>query len=47
MLYLAATKASCHLPIKFWYKKFGNHHLEEFGDKHPRSIEILNLKCHN
>ncbi|HJD59287.1 MAG TPA: tetratricopeptide repeat protein [Rickettsia endosymbiont of Omalisus fontisbellaquei] len=44
-MYLAATKAACKLPNKHWYSKFHNQHMEKFGQEHPRSIEILNLKC--
>ncbi|WP_341790510.1 hypothetical protein [Rickettsia endosymbiont of Polydrusus tereticollis] len=53
IMYLDAVKASCgvpkdsDIPQKFWHKKFRNHHIEKFGGDHPRSIEILNLKCHN
>jgi len=46
IMYLNAVKASCHVSQKSFYKNFRNHHIEKFGDKHPRSIEILNLKCH-
>lgn len=44
-MYLAAAKASCALPKKFWYKKFRNNQIEKFGADHPNSIKILNLKC--
>jgi len=47
VMYLKAAKASCHLPNKLWYKKFGNQHIEEFGENHPRSVEIFKLKCQN
>ncbi|WP_342270029.1 tetratricopeptide repeat protein [Rickettsia endosymbiont of Orchestes rusci] len=53
IMYLAAAKASCGvpkdsaIPQKFWYKKFRNHHIEKFGGDHPRSREILNLKCYS
>lgn len=41
----AAAKASCTLPKKFWYEKFRNNQIEQFGADHPNSIKILNLKC--
>ncbi|HJD59288.1 MAG TPA: tetratricopeptide repeat protein [Rickettsia endosymbiont of Omalisus fontisbellaquei] len=44
-MYLSATKAACKLPNKHWYSKFHNQHMEKFGAEHPRSIEILKLKC--
>ncbi|KJW03397.1 hypothetical protein REIP_1430 [Rickettsia endosymbiont of Ixodes pacificus] len=44
-MYLAAAKASCTLPKKFWYEKFRNNQIEKFGADHPNSIKILNLKC--
>lgn len=47
IMYLAAVNASCQVPQKSLYKNFRNHHIEKFGSEHPRSIEILNLKCRN
>ena len=44
-MYFAAAKASCTLPKKFWYEKFRNNQIEQFGVDHPNSIKILNLKC--
>ncbi|MFQ3886910.1 MAG: hypothetical protein AB8U88_07585 [Rickettsia conorii subsp. raoultii] len=44
-MYFAAANASCTLPKKFWYEKFRNNQIEQFGADHPNSIKILNLKC--
>ncbi|WP_045799971.1 tetratricopeptide repeat protein [Rickettsia bellii] len=46
IMYLNAAKASCHVPLKSFYKNFRDHHIEKFGEQHPRSIEILKLNCH-
>ncbi|WP_395477104.1 tetratricopeptide repeat protein [Rickettsia endosymbiont of Pantilius tunicatus] len=38
IMYLNAAKASCHIPLKSFYKNFRDHHIEKFGEQHPRSI---------
>ena len=42
-MYLAATKATCHLVEKAWYINFHDQHISKFGSDHSRSIEILKM----
>ncbi|HJD67246.1 MAG TPA: tetratricopeptide repeat protein [Rickettsia endosymbiont of Bembidion lapponicum] len=47
IMYLNAAKASCHVPLRSFYKNFRDHQIKKFGEQHPKSIEILKLNCHN
>ncbi|HJD62719.1 MAG TPA: hypothetical protein LFW14_04025 [Rickettsia endosymbiont of Degeeriella rufa] len=47
IMYLNSAKASCHVPLRSFYKNFRDHQIKKFGEKHPKSIEILKLNCHN
>lgn len=43
-LYAMASEASCNLGEPFWYNKFSNKLIKQFGKNHPRTQQVL-AKC--